>query len=494
MLQIGLLIMCMILLSVPAAAALNDSKSDILARSRIAVSTDGKIVMAVQRNINYLISGEADGELRLPLVFANLSGEPGTSIYEVRLEIEGVSGQSVKSVSILFPELAQADAEIPSLHDLENNRFSFTGMREITAMSMETLRLPGRIEKGTAQNLLITAAIQNADGSQSTVKAKSTITFRSLPVRTGWYGGDGHMHSTLSDGLDRPEERAAYLKSAGMGWGVLTDHEKIVRGIFDAYIQKIAESAKKTGFPLAAGMEIAAEGERGHALAYGLNGQMDSSLLPVDYQYACQALIDQINRLAPGSSFTVLAHPYSSAVWQDITFNHGFQAMEIASGGVINDQAIAEWMRRLRSGERITALGSSDCHLGYPDGMTYLYIPDYSKTDFNPVFNAIRMGRASVSEKGNLAVFAVNGQAIGSTIKTAPGAPLTFTLIQQTCSGAACTSIELLDENGQTVYQAANPPETTAIIKSAASSFYLLRAFFSDGSKAVSNPVYIEQG
>ena len=355
------------------------------------------------------------------------------------------------------------------------------------------MRLPGEFEKGKTQTLLITAVISKADGSKSVVEAKSKFTFRALPTRSGWYCGDGHMHTTWSDGLDRLDERTAYLARAGMGWAILTDHEKLLRGHFTAYRQAIASSARAMGVPLAPGMEISAAGGRGHALAYGLNEQANT-LLPTDTQYTCQALVDHINDLSPGHGFTAIAHPYSSTVWQDIKTTRNFQAMELASGGAINEQAFSEWMRRLRNGEKITALGSSDCHLGYSDGMTYLYIPDYSSLNFDPVWQAIKMGRASVSEKGHLGIFAINGQAIGSTLKVYSGAPLTFTLIQQPCSGVTCSRVEVLDENGQVVYEAANPPEKTVFKKLANSRFYLLRAYFSDGSKVVSNPIYVEQG
>lgn len=485
-------VVCIMLCIASPVMAKTESKLDILAKSRIAISRDGKVALVVQKNINYFVAGEVGGELRLPLVFANLSGEPGITIQKVGLKVEGLDGQFAKTVVIGFPALEQANTPKTSLLDITSNRLTLAEMKTITSMSVESFKLPGTIEKGKPQTLLISAMIQKADGSQSTVEAKSTITFRSLPVRTGWYGGDGHMHSTLSDGLDSPDARAAYLKNAGMGWAVLTDHEKLLRGHSADYFKAVAEYAGQAVFPLGAGMEIAAAGERGHALAYGLEEQISSSSFPADYQYECQTLIDQINRLVPGTSFTVLAHPFSSAVWQDIKFNNGFQAMEIANGGVINEQAFAEWMRRLRNGEKVTALGGSDCHLGYPDGMTYLYIPDYSSASITPVLNAIKKGRASVSEKGNLAVFAVNGQAVGSTVKAAAGAPLAFTLVQQASSGVSCSSLELLDENGQVVCQAANPTEITTFIKPAASRFYLIRADFSDGSKSISNPVYIE--
>ncbi len=494
MVQIAALVMSMILLSIPTASAQMDSNQDLLARSRIAISTDGKVVMAVQKEINYFVAAEVPGEVRLPIVFANLSGENGVTIRELMVKIEGTDDKDKKATEIMLSGLSNADTANKPGISLGNSRNTFSELKELTKMRVESFRLPGEFEKGKTQTLLISAVISSADGSKSVVEAKSRFTFRALPTRNGWYCGDGHMHTTWSDGLDPLDERAAYLKKAGMGWAVITDHEKLLRGHFETYRQAIASSAKVIGLPLAPGMEISAAGERGHALAYGLNEQVKTALLPIDYQYDCQALVDHINELFSGHSFTVIAHPYSSAVWQDIKINSNFQSMELASGGAINEQAFAEWMRRLRSGEKITALGSSDCHLGYPDGMTYLYIPDYTSLDFDPIWQAIKMGRATVSEKGHLGVFAINGQTIGSTLKVSQGAPLTFTLIQQPCSGVTCSSLEILDENGQIVYAAANPSEKTSFEKPAKSNFYLLRAYFSDGSKVVSNPIYVEQG
>lgn len=494
MFQIGALAMGIMLLPITTVSAQMDIYQDLLARSSIALSTDGKVAMAVQKEINYFVATEVPGEIRLPIVFANLSGKNGFTISELMVKVEGTDNQNKKATEIKLSGLSKTDTTNKLRIPLGESRYTFSELKELTKMSVESLRLPGEFEKGKTQTLLITAVISKADGSKSVVEAKSKFTFRALPTRNGWYCGDGHMHTTWSDGLDRLDERAAYLKNAGMGWAVITDHEKLLRGQFATYGQDIASSSMAFGFPLASGMEIIATGDRGHALAYGLNEQVNIALLPTDTQYACQALVDHINDVVPGNSFTVIAHPYTSTVWQDIKITSNFQAMELASGGAINEQAFAEWMRRLRSGEKITALGSSDCHLGYPDGMTYLYIPDYSSVDFDPVWQAIKMGRASVSEKGHLGAFAINGQAIGSTLKVSQGAPLTFTLIQQPCSGVICSRVQVLDENGQVVYEAANPPEKTSFEKTAQSRFYLLRAYFSDGSKVVSNPIYVEQG
>ncbi len=488
------LAMSMIFISVSNASAQMDSYQDLLARSSIAISNDGKVALCVQKEINYLIAGEVPGEVRLPIVFANLSGENDIKISEFVMRLEGHDYQDKKVTEIKLPGVANPDDANKLDITWGKNSNDYSRLKNLAKMSVESLRLPEDIEKGKPQTLLISAVVSKADGSISIIEAKSRLTFRSLPTRIGWYCGDGHMHTTWSDGLDRLDERVAYLKNAGLGWGVLTDHEKLLRGHFAAYSKAIASCSEAFGLPLAPGMEIIAAGNRGHALAYGLNEHINSQMLPNDTQYTCQGLIDHINNIAPKQSFTVLAHPYSSTMWQDIKNNGNFKAMELASGGAINEQAFSEWMGKLRSGEKITALGSSDCHLGYPDGMTYLYIPDYSSVSFDPVWQAIKMGRATVSEKGHLGIFAINGQTIGSTLKVPSGAMLTFTLIQQACSGVTCIKIEVLNENGQAIYQSANPPANTTFKKPANARFYLLRAYFSDGSKVISNPIYVEQG
>lgn len=493
MVFIGGLAISIILIFIPAAYAQMDSTQDLLARSRIAISTDGKVAMAVQREVDYLIAGEVPGEVRLPIVFANLSGENGLTISEFMLKIEGTDYQDKKATEIKLLGLPDADNNQKTDIILGKSRYTFSRLKELAKMRVESFRLPGDIKKGKTQTLLITAVISTADGSKTIVEARSRLTFRSLPARSGWYCGDGHMHTTWSDGLDRLDERVAYLKHAGMGWAILTDHEKVLRGRFASYNEAIASNSRTFGLPLAPGMEIIAAGDRGHALAYGLNEEVNAVLLPADAQYACQALIDQINAILPGHSFTVIAHPFSSTIWQDIKNSSNFQAMELASGGAINEQVLREWMERLRKGEKITALGSSDCHLGYPDGMTYLYIPNYTSFHFDPVWQAIKMGRASVSEKGHLGVMAINGQALGSTLKLPAGTMLNFTVIQQACSGVTCDKAEVLDENGQVIYEVLKPLEKTTFEKPANSRFYLLRAYFSDGSKVVSNPIYVEQ-
>lgn len=491
--KIAVLSLSLVLAAAPnAAASMDSSYQDVLSKSSIVISKDGKVVMAVQKDINYLVAGNIPGELRLPVVFANISGENGLTISKLAIRAENTGYQSENKTGIILPGMTGENKTSISGIALGTNRFTISQIKELAKMSVESFSIPPGITKGSPQNFIITATVSNADGSESTIESKFNLTFRSLPQRSGWYCGDGHMHTSWSDGIYSLEERMTYFKNAGMGWAVITDHEKLLKNCFPEYCRAVAECAQATGLPLAPGMEIIAAGEKGHALAYGLSNGDVSADLPADNQYTGQELLNHINTTNSPSSLAVIAHPFSSTVWRDLKTTRNFSAMELASGGAINEKAFAEWMERLRSGEKITALGNSDCHIGYPDGLTYLFIPDYSAADFSPVWKAIRTGRAVVSEKGSLAAMAINGQAIGSTVSAAPQSPLTFTLIQQVCSGVACSKIEVLDENGQVVYQAANPPEKTTLEKPAQSKFYLLRAYFSDGSKVISNPIFVQ--
>jgi hypothetical protein len=127
--------------------------------------------------------------------------------------------------------------------------------------------MPGNIEKGKVTRWPL--PVSTDTGAIRAEPKKIKITFASLPVRYGWYCGDGHMHTTWSDGLDTLEERALYLKNAGMGWAVITDHEKLLRGRFEEYQRSIGNLSSILGMPLAAGIEVIVSGDRGHALAMG---------------------------------------------------------------------------------------------------------------------------------------------------------------------------------------------------------------------------------
>lgn len=83
---------------------------------------------------------------------------------------------------------------------------------------------------------------------------------------------DLHMHSTVSDGTDTPEEILAQVKEAGIGLFSLTDHDAI-KGCLT--IQKIR---KGNDPPFVTGVELSCTDEEGryHILGYGYDPEAAS--------------------------------------------------------------------------------------------------------------------------------------------------------------------------------------------------------------------------
>ena len=92
-----------------------------------------------------------------------------------------------------------------------------------------------------------------------------------------YYGKiDFHMHSTVSDGTDRPEEIISYVKDSGISFFSLTDHDatkgcKIIRSILN-------ESEADSELAFITGVEFSCKDEEGqyHILGYGYDTESES--------------------------------------------------------------------------------------------------------------------------------------------------------------------------------------------------------------------------
>lgn len=79
---------------------------------------------------------------------------------------------------------------------------------------------------------------------------------------------DLHMHSTASDGTDKPEEIARQCAEQGLEYAVLTDHDTI------AGVAAFATEAQKQGIKTVSGIEFSADSEKEmHILVYGADLQ-----------------------------------------------------------------------------------------------------------------------------------------------------------------------------------------------------------------------------
>lgn len=79
---------------------------------------------------------------------------------------------------------------------------------------------------------------------------------------------DLHMHSTASDGTDKPEEIVRQCAEQGLEYAVLTDHDTI------AGVAAFATEAQKQGIKTVSGIEFSANSEKEmHILIYGADLQ-----------------------------------------------------------------------------------------------------------------------------------------------------------------------------------------------------------------------------
>jgi hypothetical protein len=264
----------------------------------------------------------------------------------------------------------------------------------------------------------------------------------SLPTRTGWYPGDGHIHTTWSDGDSTVRQRRDQANSFGYKWVIITDHAGDSSHTSQARLEVSEWLAYQTDcnnaqnvYPyttVCPGEELATvEGfslppNSGHLLCYA-NSSYASSY------GTCQ---DLINRANSAGGFGIIAHPYNPAfLWGDWNAS-GFRGLEIISNqSNYSSSAVSKWdtlltnnLQGIISGSypKIIGMANSDVHNStYMWGlnMNYIYTGSSSPpgTNRSTVYNNLKAGRVSASSDGSLAVFSLNDYAPGSVVNVNPG-------------------------------------------------------------------------
>lgn len=186
----------------------------------------------------------------------------------------------------------------------------------------------------------------------------------------GWWRGNTHTHSNLSDGSSPPAEVAARYLSLGYDFLVLTDHNKLSN--FAQY--------SSPGFLCIDGEEITSSS------AMHVNGLGLSSLVPKGTSY--QAMVDGVN--AQGSIAT-FNHPiWSGKTALDIYPVAGLKFMEIYNA-VVDDPDEPIWDDVLSMGKQIYGVASDDCHSLYSNsGKAWVVVraPSLTQTDIFAAMNA----------------------------------------------------------------------------------------------------------
>ena len=218
---------------------------------------------------------------------------------------------------------------------------------------------------------------------------------RSAPPSSGggWYRGDFHSHTVHSDGYNTIDEYVVEARRVGLDFLAITDHNT------SSHFEEIAERPVRNDLLLIPGEEITTAW--GHANVWGTGGWVDFRCTD---DAGMQRVLEFVH--AQGGLFSP-NHPKRGYPWE-YEGVRGYRVVEAWQGPwrFANTESLDFWERRLRDGERVTAVGGSDCHaippaapihpwtLGNPCTWVYTQRP----LDEAAVLDAVRAGHVFCSE------------------------------------------------------------------------------------------------
>ncbi len=277
-----------------------------------------------------------------------------------------------------------------------------------------------------------------------------------------WYRGDFHSHTVHSDGYNTIDESAAAARRLGLDFLAITDHNT------SSHFEEIAMRPRGEGPLLIPGQEITTS--LGHANVWGAGCWVDFRCTD---DAALQRAVDFAH--ARGGLFSP-NHPKPSAGYPwgfpGIT---GYRVVEAWQGAwrYFNTESVEFWEERLRAGERVTAVGGSDCHSLPPavqaqpwtlgDPCTWVHVE--GPLDEMGVLDAVRAGHVFVSENPGgpfLELTATSGgrtYLMGDAVHGPAGTPVRFRLRYR---GPAGKKLRLL-RNGELWQQVVAESEETAL-------------------------------
>jgi len=260
---------------------------------------------------------------------------------------------------------------------------------------------------------------------------------------TAWYRGDLHVHTVHSDGRLPTGDVVAAARSAGLDFVVSTDHNtnsanrEWAGGVTD-------------GLLVIAGEEVTTR--HGHWLAVGLppDGWVDWRYAPRDGVFASYAA--DVHAMG---GLVVVAHPsvpLPGSLWE---FGYrGVDAVEVWNGkwNVDDEVSLRTWLRLLRRGRRITAVGSSDSHGPHqPVGKPHTVV-HAEELSARGLVDAVRRGRCYIAESSGVTVALT--ATVGDGMRTAgPGETLwaageDMLTIRGTVHGAPDATVAIIADTG----------------------------------------------
>ncbi|MCH7699157.1 MAG: CehA/McbA family metallohydrolase [Chloroflexi bacterium] len=206
-----------------------------------------------------------------------------------------------------------------------------------------------------------------------------------------WYKGDFHSHTVHSDGYNSIDEYVVEAGRVGLDFLAITDHNTT------SHFEEIA--MRTDDLLLVPGEEVTTAW--GHANVWGLGAWVDFRCTD---DAGMQRVLDFVHER--GGLFSP-NHPKPGYPWE-FGGVQGYRVAEAWQGPwrLGNEESRDFWERRLRNGERVTAVGGSDCHSIAPAriihpwtlGNPCTWVNVQGELDEAGVLDAVRAGHAFVSE------------------------------------------------------------------------------------------------
>ncbi len=215
-------------------------------------------------------------------------------------------------------------------------------------------------------------------------------TIRSRPSGPAWFTGALHAHTTHSDGVMSPLQLWLKFRDAGFDFVAITDHNNTTHADNLACLDTLPPPD-----PLwIIGEEITTPA--GHANVWGLKRDdwIDFRVTKGDSR-----LKDLVGAAHSRGALFVVNHPVSECAgcsWEH-PFVEGIDGLEISNGRHSEVKgALAVWDELLRSGRRLTGVGSSDWH-GPPNAIDTANVRVYAEAlTTDSILAGLRAGRVIV--------------------------------------------------------------------------------------------------
>lgn len=455
----------------------------------------------------------------IPLCAAVTNGGSTTTLRSLQATIAG-RDFAVPTSAVIKPQPRSA-AEILQLVSADSSAATQEALKDVFVTQLEFDVSGLGLKEG--DSIPITIKVQGESLGKSIETLVTTVySVLALPVRSGWYGGDGHVHTAWSPdcwGISI-DNRTSYAQSNGFGWIAITDHENGINNNWPSYVGQCNTAQSSYGIPVCPGGEIAVATPDEHCLGYALSESAPN--IPDNKAFSSADLTLQIWNHNPGYSYTTVAHPYQAypwTTWDKATMQY-VRAMELLTNqNTANPSTISKWFEQLRigigpvsstnpwntlaTGQFLVGIGTSDCHnLRAPgeNGFTWVYTMSYSGSNRAAIWQSIRAGRVSASGLKDLGCFAVDNQPQGSVLRLAAGTSITLKLVQQPVTGRKCTAITVYDKSQNPIRTISSPTNTETTWTTTSPSqddFFVVKFDFAnlDGSapsEVWANPIFID--